>query len=328
MKRFLGLALCTLFLTACDDGDIAVDTIDFSEVEANDCGNIIYKINGSEALFFQLGEAGAFESAFVNVPTTPGNPRVYQVTDLNRIFYRAYDGAVAPDNFCSPIPPTTPTVTEQWTVSSGRIEIETEPVVILNDNPALPGGEKIQKYRHGITFRDITWEKPSGQQFHDSLAFGTYDTFPNGALFAFNFDGELSQCPASNVLYNYFGREGIAFSIDPALIVNAATPIGEPRVGYLAENTLFYRLYDANDSTLLTEGNFCGDAATPAVVELWTALPGDPTAMTGRIEVTTSNSGPGTYIHEIRLKNVYLSNGTTQILLASDYLLGQLLTVD
>lgn len=331
MKRFLGLFVSVLLLNSCDDGDVSVDAIDFTEVEANVCAdnNIVYKIKQNEALFFELGQDADFATAFQNNPTPDGTPHVFQISENNRIFYRAYNDVVSSDNFCVLPPPVSPNVTEEWTVSSGRIEITTQAVIIQNTDTDFPNGEKIQKYRHNIVFKDIVWEKPGGQQLEQTYAFGAYDTFPNAQLFGFNWDDSLNRCVGTNTVYNYLGREGIVLNIAPNLIVNQVTTINEPRVGYLGtENTLTYNFYNPDDAALLTDDNFCGGALTPAVIETWIGVAGDQTLMTGRIEVTTTTSGPGIYLHDIHLVNVSVQKGNSQFFLADDYFLGQLITTD
>ena len=53
MKRILCLLSLLLFITACDDGKLTVDVIDFSEVPAQKCSNkdVIYKVKDAEMLF-------------------------------------------------------------------------------------------------------------------------------------------------------------------------------------------------------------------------------------------------------------------------------------
>jgi hypothetical protein len=328
MKKLLGIAAIALLLMGCDDGDVSVETIDFNEVEASNCGNIIYKINEKETIFLELANDADFALAFQNEPTADGAPLVFPINESNRVFYRAYDGNVSANNFCNPIPPVTPIVVEEWTVSDGTIEIETDAVIVQNTNAGFPGGEKIQKYRHTITLRDITWQKPGGEQTEEVFDdFGSYDTFPNAQLFTFGFDDVLDKCPSANVIYNFLGREGITLFYEPGLIVNEVTPLGSPRVVNLnANNILTYKLYNSADSTLLTSENFCGSATVPATLETWTGVNGSD--MTGRIEVTTTTNGPGSYLHQIHLINVSFKKGNTQFLLATDYLLGELITTD
>ena len=88
MKRIIGLVALVLLLNGCDDGELTVQTIDFSTVAAVKCNlnDIIYKLNGSEILAL---EVPASENAFINEPTISGTPRVVNLTATNRVVYRS-----------------------------------------------------------------------------------------------------------------------------------------------------------------------------------------------------------------------------------------------
>jgi PBP1b-binding outer membrane lipoprotein LpoB len=56
MKRIISILTLLLFLTACDDGNLTVDVIDFSEVAAQKCSSkdVIYKIKDREMLLLEI----------------------------------------------------------------------------------------------------------------------------------------------------------------------------------------------------------------------------------------------------------------------------------
>jgi len=316
MKKILGLGLLAA-LTACDDGDIKVQSIDFSEVQASSCGNIVYKIRGNEALFFEVGSA---ETAFPNDQTPDGQPIVLPVDTSNRIFYRSYNGTVESANLCETVQPATPVVTEEWTASGGTIEITSVAVKTANADPDFAGGEKIGKYRHTVVFRNITLQTPGGTQVEEEMPFGDYFTYP--ANLPFNFDQQLDKC--GSLVYDLNGSEALTLDIDPNLILNEATPAGQPRTGLLGSlNHLDYRFF----SGLIQSDYFCSGStpSTPTVNEQWTGQDGVD-GISGIIEVTTTSSGPGVFQHEIHLKNVVLVRGNTSFKLADDYLFGLLIT--
>lgn len=310
MKKLFGLLVLALLLNGCDDGELTVENIDFTDVSANHCGNIVYKLKDTEVLFF---EVESYESAFINDATPEGEPILLEVNDENRIFYRSYNGEITQDNICETIQPTTPTVGEEWEFTGGMIEITTTPVIIPNTE--LTGGEIIQKYRHTIIFRNTTRNGLLGD-----YPFGDYLT--DAVVLPFNFDSELANC--DNVIVNTNGSEGIALTIDPALIDNAVTPVGSPRTGLIdgSTNKLIYSLFQSQ----VTADYFCTmpTPATPILREQWIADNG-VSGISGIIEVTTTTGGgPGVFQHEIHLKNVRLRRGNSSFLLATDYLLGTL----
>ncbi len=318
MKKLLALGAALAILTACDDGDVTVEEIDFSTAQSQRCGNLIYKIAGNEALLLELPD----EDAFANDPTTAGAPDIFAINDVNRVLYRSYSGNVAQTTLCGTIPPANPVVTEEWIATSGDIEISTVALTVPNNE--LPGGETIDKYRHTITLRNVIFEKPSGSQLYETFDFGTFDTDASELLFSF--DGNLSRCGAAGALYDFAGPQGILLNLDPALLANAVTPLGAPRTALVGtdSNQLTYRLHQTNAGPL-TEAHFCGTPpAEPALLEQWNGVTG-VAGTSGIIEVTTTTNGSN-FLHEIRLVNTFLTRGNSTFKIADSYLLGQIIT--
>ena len=317
MKKLVALLAFSLLVQGCDDGDLTVENIDFSTQTAAHCGNIVYKLKDSEAFFFEVADHDAL---FANDATPAGTPRIVQVNNINRIFYRAYNGDIGSDMLCSSIPPATPSVVEEWTFTgdSGTIEVSTTPVIVAN--PELAGGEIIQKYRHDIVFRTVYKNTPSGSELGD-FSFGSYFTTPN--TLPFNFDETADKC--GDIVYNINGSEAITLHIAPELIANEVTPVGSPRTAVLgtATNILTYTLFQS----AVTADYFCSGTTptTPIVKEQWLGDAG-VLNVSGTIEVTTTSSGPGVFQHEIRLKNATFRKGNSAFKLADDYLFGVLTT--
>ena len=123
MKRFLGILICVFAFNSCDDGDLILETITFEDATTESCttNNIIYKLKEKEALLLEIPK-----SVFVNEPTVPGTPTLIDIDNTNyRVVYRFYNGTVTSENICNTIPPAQPYVTDQWTASSGKIQIIT-----------------------------------------------------------------------------------------------------------------------------------------------------------------------------------------------------------
>ncbi len=321
MKKYLILLVFIGLLSSCDDGDLTIENVDFSEIAAARCagGNIIYKLKDSEALFFEVED---YDADFLNDETLENAPRQIALDDNNRIFYRAYDGTIADINICGSVQPATPHVIEEWTFSDGHIEIATTAVKIANTTTGFEGGEKISKYRHTVNFKGVTIHKPSGSQAQETFPFGTFDTDPAHALL-FNFDDEVDQC--SNLIINTNGSEAITLAIDPQLIPNEETAPGTPRTGLISGTTNKLTYYYFSGQVL--PAYFCETPApaTPTVEEQWNGVDG-VAAISGIVEVTTTSNAPGVYIHEIHLKKATLKKGNTSFLLADDYLFGNLTT--
>ncbi|HLA57017.1 MAG TPA: hypothetical protein VK623_13010 [Flavobacterium sp.] len=319
MKRLLGLLVCMLILNGCDDGDLTVDSFDFSNETAQRCDNKIYKLTDTEALIVEI----PYDQAFINDPTPEGEPITFTISSsANRVVYRSYNGSVAGANICGTIPPATPNVTQEWVATSGIIEITTIAVKTANTDTGFEGGENINKYRHTITFRNINFLKPDGtNQLYETFAFGTYDT--NATELPFNFDDDLDKCDTTNTVFNFVGNEALMLNIDPNLLPNEQTTL-EGLIS-TTTNKLTYSLFT---NGALSADYFCTSPvpATPTITETWAANDG-VADISGIVKViTTSGGGTGVYEHEIHLINVTLKKGNSEFLLAEDYLFGTLIT--
>jgi len=109
-------------MISCDDGNINVPSFDFSDATINDCGEIVlFKINGNETLIIELGQSGIDE----NFLTQERNDNfILSETGSNTITYRTFDTAPTAGYFCQNIPPTTPTIINEWN-GSGTLTIIT-----------------------------------------------------------------------------------------------------------------------------------------------------------------------------------------------------------
>ena len=318
MKRFLGLLICLVAFNSCDDGDLILEDINFEDVDTQSCStnNIIYKLKEKEALLLEIPK-----SAFANEPTVPGTPTLIDIDNsTNQVVYRFYNGTIASENICNTIPPALPNVTDQWTASSGKIQIIT---TTIKSTDATNNSTRITGYNHNITFKNITFDKTNGTQVYETFPFGDYTTPPTNTL-PFGFELVVKQCSTSKQLYNRTSSEALTIdNIDPALIVNTPTPLNTPRTAVIGSvnNKLTYRLYS---NGVLTDDYFCNTTVPvlPSISEEWNALNG------GIIEVTTVQNGTTAYKHTIVLKNVVLKKGNSDFKLGDSFPYGDLITAN
>ena len=122
MKRVVSLLFVALFLNSCDDGNLIQEDISFEAVATQSCttNNIIYKLKDKESLILEIPK-----SSFTNEPSLIGAPTIININSANRLVYRFYNGTISTANICETIPPVTPTVTDQWTATAGKIQIFT-----------------------------------------------------------------------------------------------------------------------------------------------------------------------------------------------------------
>ncbi|WP_343588799.1 hypothetical protein [Flavobacterium sp.] len=323
MKKYAALLLFALFLNGCDDGDLTVDKIDFSDIEESQAcdpttNTLIYKLKNQEALLLQMPEG-----AIVNDSSTYS----YTINSSTyRVVYRAYDGAVSKDNICGLIPPSTPKVTEEWLGIGGTIEIATT----QNEKPnTTDDGSRVTGYTHSIIFKNITFQKPAGIQTQQpDFNFGLYTTTvtPANLTFKTNPNGLAYECDEASRVYNYNNSFYLSIDdIDPTLLVNDPTPSGQPRTSLITatQNKIFYRTAKAETGSI-TPAFVCAKVqpASPVIDETWTGKLGVAN-QSGIIEVTTTKTGQ-VYEHTIVLKNVILQKGNSHFKLGSSFLLGKI----
>ncbi len=325
MKRVFSLLVFVLLLNSCDDGNLTLETIDFETATTNECttNNIIYKLKEKEALLLEIPK-----TIFVNEPsdidaaTGAYIPTVIDINNsTNRVIYRFYNGNVASDNICNTIPPAAPYVTEQWTASSGKIEITT--TTITTAGPII-GSTTITGFNHHIVFKNITFEKENGPQRYETFVFGDYIT--TSTSLPFGFDKTVEQCPTSKQIYNYTTGESLTLdNIDPSLIVNVETALNAPRTALIGATTnkLSYRLFNG----LITSSYFCNaiTPTDPVATEEWIGVNG-VASVSGIIEVSTIKSGTTAFKHTIVIKKATLKKGNRSFKLGDEYIYGELIT--
>lgn len=314
MKRFLGILSCVIAFSACDDGDLIVDTINFDEVATSTCpeNNLLFKLKEGESLILNIPK-----ETFVEDATPPNEPIQLDVSPVNQVVYNFYDGNVSLENICELIPPATPNIKTQWNASGGVIEITTETVKKLDETN---NSTRITGYKNSIVFRNITFTKADATtQFYETFIFGEHIKAVENSL-PFNFPQLLTKCTVSGQLYVFNEAESLTLQIDPALILNEITPLNQPRTGKieLVKNKLVYHLYNS----VIPPAYFCQptDPLLPGIKEEWLGKIG------GVIEVTTTTSGPNSFKHTIVLKNVDMEKDNNNFQLGNNYLYGELQT--
>jgi hypothetical protein len=323
MKKFLGLLALILLLNGCNDGDLKVEAINFDNATAQSCGEIIYKLKETEALFIKIPEG---TNAFVNEITPENTPVVIPIGSNVIVRYRSYNGNVTSDNICpNVVQPITPIATVEWVALSGTIEITTTAVWSTAD--PVTGATKLLQYNHNIVFKNIIFATPTGQQVYNTFSFGDYATDATPLPLGFLPDN-VRLCPSGTTLYNAAngGIEGMFIqNIDLALF--STSVLNTPKTALISEtaNKLSYRLFDTALPTGLNDDYFCSDPlpATPVVNQEWIAENG-VTNTSGIIEVTTTTNGPAIFKHTIRLKGVTFRRGGVTFYYGNDILFGEL----
>ncbi|RZJ51007.1 MAG: hypothetical protein EOO44_15330 [Flavobacterium sp.] len=323
MKKFACLILFALLLNGCDDGDITVETIDFTKIESTSCtktNELIYKLKSQEALLLQMPV-----ETLKNNPTDVGKPALFSINNTNfRLFYRSYDGAVSKSNICDLIPPTTPKIINEWHAISGTIEIVTTAQTTLNETTQAT---TISGYTHNIVITNLTYSIEGMNVTNPEIVFGDFKTtIDDDDKLNLTFIIAPALCPDKKQLHVYNQNSAMTIdNIDQTLIQNVVTPVNQPRTAVLGatNNKLLYNVYKEG---VLNEDYFCKSPAptSPALKETWTAVNGVD-GVSGIIEVTTTTEG-NNFVHTIRLRNTFLTKENNKFNLGTSYLLGVLKT--
>ena len=315
MKRILCILSLLFFITACDDGNLTVDVIDFTEVTAQKCSakDVIYKVKDAEMLFIEIPA-----STFTENETLVGAPIQVSINATNKVTYRKYDGSVSSSNICPTIPDATPNLKEQWNATSGIIQITSTAIKSTN---STDNSTRITGYTYNIVFKNITFQKPTGPQVYETFPFGNYATTVSPLAFGFNEEVDKSAC--STKIYDFSGGEVFTLDVADYATLFANEVPTTPRTALICStNKLSYRLY----SGAITNAYFCATTipTTPTLLQQWNAIDGIE-ATSGIIEVSTTTLG-AEFQHTIRLKKVTLKKENSSFSLGDDYLFGTLIT--
>ncbi len=314
MKRILSILSLLFIINACDDGDLTIDTIDFSEVTAKKCDlkDIIYKVKDSEMLILAIPA-----TTFPNDQTPEGTPITLPINSSNQVIYRQYNGPVSSDNICPTVPSATPSLTEEWKATAGTIQITSTALYA----PITSNGTKIIKYNHYIVFKNVTFQTPNGTQVYENYIFGNYTT--DATALAFGFDGEVQKSSCDNRIFNFNGSEALILNVaDYATLFENAVTVTPRKAIIGSDNKLTYQLYNNQ----VTDAYFCATTppTTPTLSQEWKAVDG-VTDVSGIIEVSTTTLG-NDFQHTIRLKKVTFKRGNSTFYLGDDVLYGSFIT--
>jgi hypothetical protein len=316
MKKILCILTLLLIITACDDGNLTVDVIDFTEVNVQKCSDkdVIYKIKDAEMLFIEIPA-----STFPKDQTLDGAPLEISLSNTVKVTYRKYASTVTLNNICGTAPSATPNLVEQWQATDGIIQITSTAIKSTN---ATENSTRITGYTYNIVFKNITFQKPTGPQVYESFPFGNYATSVSPLAFGFNEEVDKSTCVNDNRIFDFSGGEVFTLDVENYTTLFANEVTTTPRTALISStNKLSYQLY----SGTITNAYFCATpTATPTLTQQWDAINGIE-ATSGIIEVSTTTLG-ASFQHTIRLKKVTLKKGNSEFSLGDDYLFGTLIT--
>jgi hypothetical protein len=321
MKRIISILTLLFIINACDDGNVTVDAIDFSEGNVLKCSlkDVLYKVKDNQMFFIEIPS-----SYFTTEPTPTDTPLEVPITGTVKVVYRKFSSTVTSDNLCPTVPNGIPNQIEEWKATSGIIQITVTPIYTVTN--AVTNQTKITSYKYYIALKNTTFLKPDGstQLYGDGngmFVFGNY-TVPATPP-ALGFDELVDKSSCDNRIFNFGTSEAMILDVGanfPTLFANEVTTT--PRTALLSDiNKLSYKQY----ANTVTDANFCPTlTTTPAIVNDWSGAAGVE-GVSGTIEVSTTTLGPQ-FQHTIHFIKVTLKKGNNTFYLGDDYIYGSFVT--
>ncbi|WP_134345813.1 hypothetical protein [Flavobacterium psychrophilum] len=298
MKYFLAIIISVLLLSSCDDGNLITENFVFENATVQKCSdsNVLYKINGAEALIFK-----SLDTYFENIEQV----KTYSISGNANLIYRKFATTTSTNNICNT--PTIP-VLEEWAVTGGTVQITTTKILDSNRTTVVA-------YTHNIVFKNITFTTPSKQIVYDTYVFGNYRTEVVDLHFAYDLI-TTQNCGGSNLILKYNNNNALLLDVDATLFPNST--VGSPRTRVInsTTNKVVYRVYNGS----LNTNFFCSaiTPSTPNLTEEWIAQNGVEGA-SGEIRVVTVAIDATHFKHTITLYKTTFKKGVlTYIFPTSD----------
>lgn len=291
MKKIVGLLTVSAFLTACDDGDMVFENLNFDEVQVQKCmdNELYFKINNNELLLVDFTrnisatQKGSWLNPEVELDQQTSPPENAGI----KIYYRTYDAAVNSNTICSVIAPANPKVTSEYQSVPGGTIFYTRSMT-----PAVNQGMVNISYAYTINFQNITLTDGTSEIKYTSFPFGTYAYETTRLTFSIP---KITYCSEENVLA---GHNAISDYFKLVLPDNFEFPTtATTQTLQLNDNQYFsYLVYSENLSNIAA----C-DTIDKPVKEEWTATEG-----TVILETQTSATGRR---HLLKIQNARFVKG-------------------
>jgi len=305
----LAAAIFLLGLSACDDGNLTYNDIDFSTITTvNRCSSqgdgakVFYKLKETEAfiLIADVDNIMRDESVQVVQVEMDGNNA--------RLEYRKYNDKVQDKSICSFPAPGYPNVLEEIPASPGAtMQIQRTVSIKNNDNNQIIGDHSVSlTYQYNFTILNVNFKDGDTNIKYDRMPFGTNNYDSNSLGFKFlNSDNTFKTInPCNDNFVTLSDKEAMLVRLKAE---DFPTDEGEKIIALSEENPLVYRQYARAGINLTevceNEGDIPGN--TPAnnnrLVEHWNAT-------SGNIVITTrwtkpAEGAPAKLFHTVTIQN-------------------------
>ena len=160
MRNLLILFLIFPVLFSCNDGDVLVENFNFDGANLQTCGDV-----GSYVFFKENTES--FESLSLHLGTSDSiyNEPAIKTYTLNNtstfVNYRRHDGPLGNNYFCNNVPPSSPTVIEEYKAVSGSAQV----IVTFE----YESGDRPISRSHISSYPTQNASKPSSETLHKNV---------------------------------------------------------------------------------------------------------------------------------------------------------------
>lgn len=299
MKKIVGLLLVTISLTACNDGDLVFENLNFDGKQIQKCpdNELYFKTNDTELLLVD------FSTTFNGVPGSVldtlaplGEMQDLLTSNTTKIYYRTYDAPISANAICSVLAPANPKVTAEYTsLPGGKIfytrlitPVVTETAVNVN-------------YTYTINFENITLSNGTSEIKYTTFPYGSYayDT----SRMNFNFTNGFINC--DNVLIGKTSTEVVQIQFPSDFIF----PTSNQTQTISLSDTNLLRYFVFRNPFTVDEDNEC-ELPTEPIKEDWQVTNGSL-----QIETTAVINAAGTvtgYRHNLKiLQAQFMKDETT-----------------
>lgn len=303
MKKIVGLLLVAISLTACDDGDLVFEKLNFDGQQIQKCpdNQLYFKVNDTELLLVDFSDTRDSISGSILNPAAPLNIAQELITSsITKIYYRTYDAPISANTICSLLAPANPKVTSEYTSLTGGKIFYTRLITPVVSETAVN-----VNYTYTINFENITLTNGTSDIRYAKLPYGSYvyDT----SKMNFNFTNNFERC--ENALISYRNDEYIQINL-PADFVFPTTNQTQT-VNLNNTNVLNYYIF--KDFITIDEDNPCEFPNKP-IKENWQVTNGSLQVET---TVVTNSAGAVTgYRHNLKLVQAQFKKDETTFSIA------------
>lgn len=299
MKKVIGIAFITCGLTACSDGDLVFENLNFDNVQIQKCINneLYFKTNNNELLLVDFSNnVNGIEGSVLDTLAPLNQPQNFLTNSTNKIYYRTYDSQIKADAICAILAPANPKVTSEFISSPGGKVSYTRMMT-----PVVSETGVTINYTYTINFENVTLSNGSSEIKYATLPYGSY--VYDSSRMTFNFTDNFIVC--DNVLTSRTSNEIIKIQLPQDFVF----PTVNQKQTIAINDTNLLRYYVFRKPFTVDEGQEC-ELPNVAIKEDWQAANGS-LEIESIVVKNTSGAITG-YRHNIKLIQAqFLKDGST-----------------